>query len=193
MLKAFILAIAVFMLVFSAPVHAQEFKNEISFSVCAGTFPDYAEAAKDVGSIIILFGVIRQEASTATPGLIFKYGRFVSENVRMSLAFCYQRFNVEHFLVDVPWFTTSVSYYGFMLRGDYTYFRREWVQLYSGIGMGPAFVVSEGREEEETDTEYWFAFHLNAIGVRVGKQVAGFVELGFGYEGVISAGVTAAF
>ncbi len=73
------------------------------------------------------------------------------------------------------------------MSGDYTYFRREWVQLYSGAGLGMAVVMEEDVDEKEAETEYWFAFQLNALGVRVGKRVAGFAELGFGYDGILSA------
>jgi hypothetical protein len=192
-LKAAALIFAISLLVSNTVVHAQAYKNEISVTLGAFTFPDIAETSKDIGGIIVLFGLFRQESSRATPAIILSYGRSVKEDLRVGLSFGYQKFNVEYFLADSPRFTTEVSYFHFMARGDYTYFTREWVRLYSGAGIGMAVVTEEEQEEKSTDTEYWFAFQVNALGARIGKRVAGFVELGFGYNGILSAGITAAF
>jgi hypothetical protein len=192
-LKTGVLAMILSVLVFCSPLQAQEFKNDLSVSLGGATFPDITETAKEIGGIIGTAGFLRVESKRAIPAIIFNYGRFVNEDLRLSLNFCYQKFDVEHFIVDQLWFTTEVAYYDFMVRGDYTYLRREWVQLYSGAGIGLAVVIEGDVAEKYSDTEYWFAFHVNAFGCRVGKRVAGFVELGFGYDGIVAAGVTAAF
>jgi len=192
-LKTALLVIAVSVLGFHTVVHAQDHKNDVSVTLGAFTFPDIAETSKDIGGIIGTAGFLRQEASRATPAIIVTYGRFVKEELRMSLSVGYQKFDVEWFIADDPWFTAEVSYLHVMVRGDYTYYTTEWVNLYSGAAIGLAVVTEEEREEKDTDTEYWFAFHVNALGARIGKRVAGFVELGFGYNGILSAGITAAF
>lgn len=192
-MKATVMVIALSLLVFSATVQAQEYRNDISFSLGVATFPDMAETTKDIGGIFIIGGLFRQESKSVTPAIVFNYGRFIKEDLRLGFTFGYQKFEVEHFVADYSSFTSEISYYNFMVRGDYTYFRREWVQLYSGAGLGLAVVMEEDVDEKETETEYWFAFHVNALGVRVGKRVAGFAELGFGFNGILAAGVTAVF
>ncbi len=39
----------------------------------------------------------------------------------------------------------------------------------------------------------FFNFQLNAVGIRVGKTLASFIEFGFGYKGLINLGVSAQF
>jgi opacity protein-like surface antigen len=188
-----VLVVALAILVFCMPVQAREYKNDLSFGLGAFTFPDIAETTKDVGLLAVTLGLVSQEAKRDGPAYIFKYGRFVKEDLRLSLSAGYQKFKADHYLVQELWYTTEISYLDFMVRGDYYWLNREWVQLYSGAGLGIAMVTEEQKELGLEETEYWFAFHVNAFGCRVGKRVAGFVELGFGYNGILSAGITAAF
>ncbi len=175
------------------PVQAREFKNDLSFGLGAFTFPDIAETTKDVGLLVGTMGLLSQKAERDGPAYILSYGRFVKEDLRLSLSVGYQKFKAEHYLLEELRYTTEISYLDFMVRGDYYWLNREWVQLYSGAGLGLAIVTEEEKESGLEETDYWFAFHVNALGCRAGKRVAGFVELGFGYDGILSAGITAAF
>lgn len=56
----------------------------------------------------------------------------------------------------------------------FTFFRREWVQLYAGAGIGPLFAFDNARNLEVAP-----ALNLNLLGVQVGKgHWSGSVELG---------------
>lgn len=192
-MKTATFAIALLLLLSGSPVHGQKAGNEISIGVGGATFPDIAETAEDVGSIIGTIGLLRHTSKRTTPAVFASYGRFVDEHLKLGVSAGYQKFKNEYFIADAPWFSTEVSYFNFMFRGDYVYFDREWVDLYSGAGLGMAVVTEEKVEQKDTDTEYWFSFHVNALGARFGKRVAGFAELGFGFNGIVSAGLTAAF
>jgi hypothetical protein len=64
--------------------------------------------------------------------------------------------------------------------------------MYSGLGFGISH-ASESGEDTESVNETCFAFQINAVGLRVGEQVAGFMELGFGFDGIIGCGITVRF
>lgn len=56
----------------------------------------------------------------------------------------------------------------------FTFFQREWVQLYAGAGIGPLFAFDNARNLEVAP-----ALNLNLLGVQVGKgHWSGSVELG---------------
>ncbi len=78
---------------------------------------------------------------------------------------------------------------------DYHWIMRPGLQLYSGAGFGVR--MRRGRYTDETDTQRASktlpTFHLNAIGVRFGQRVGFFAEFGYGYKGMLSAGVNAQF
>jgi hypothetical protein len=56
--------------------------------------------------------------------------------------------------------------------------------MYSGIGL--AYFTSD-----EYDTN--FSFQATALGFRVGKKLAAFAELGFGYKGIAQIGASYQF
>ena len=78
---------------------------------------------------------------------------------------------------------------------DYHWIMRPGLQLYSGAGFGVR--IRRGRYTDETDTDRSSkilpTFHINAIGVRFGQKVGFFAEFGYGYKGMLSAGINAQF
>ena len=78
---------------------------------------------------------------------------------------------------------------------DYHWIMRPGFQLYSGAGFGVRVRRGTYTDGAETDTvtKALPAFHLNAVGLRVGRKVAFFAELGLGYKGVLAIGLNGQF
>jgi hypothetical protein len=78
---------------------------------------------------------------------------------------------------------------------DYHWVMRPGFELYSGAGFGVKVRSGAYTDGAETDqeTKALPAFHLNAIGLRVGKKVGVFAELGLGYKGILALGVNGRF
>jgi hypothetical protein len=73
--------------------------------------------------------------------------------------------------------------------------RRRTLVLYSGAGFGVkvrrgTYAYGEGTE---AFTEALPTFHLNALGLRAGGKVGFFAEAGYGYKGVLAAGLDVRF
>jgi hypothetical protein len=72
---------------------------------------------------------------------------------------------------------------------------RRALTLYSGAGFGVK--VRRGTYAIGDDTEAFTkalpTFHLNAIGLRAGRTIGFFAEAGYGYKGVLAAGLDARF
>ncbi|MFT6797792.1 MAG: hypothetical protein ACJART_002946, partial [Maribacter sp.] len=67
---------------------------------------------------------------------------------------------------------------------DYRYISKPSFQMYSGIGL--AYFTTG-----EYDTN--FSFQGTALGFRVGKKLAAYAELGFGYKGIAQIGASYQF
>lgn len=84
-----------------------------------------------------------------------------------------------------------------MPTAELKYLDRTKVKLYGNVAMGVGFLsYTETVERDGTDYDdsvASFAFQLNPIGIRVGQRIAGFAELGFGYKGFASLGVSMQF
>ena len=81
----------------------------------------------------------------------------------------------------------------------FTYYQTNFVQLYSGLSLGVRMNV----ESQKSTLPYpsvapsvgdvGIAFQATAFGVRFGKQVYGFAELGCGYKGIFNLGIGTRF
>jgi len=86
------------------------------------------------------------------------------------------------------------SFYTLAIEWDYRYVNQGPIQVYSGVGLGFSYATEEFNPSAESTLNHStgnisnIAYQLNAVGVRLGKKYAGFVEFGYGYKGIINAG-----
>lgn len=78
---------------------------------------------------------------------------------------------------------------------QYRYVNRGLIQVYSGLGLGLTFVqeslsATAVHPEKTNGVIIRPAYQLNVAGARVGNKVAGFVEFGYGYNGIVNFGLS---
>lgn len=89
---------------------------------------------------------------------------------------------------------TSSMFLSFMPRVDFTYIRKPLFTLYSGIALGATYMLFRNNytnQPDDVSSGVSFGFQLNGIGIRVGKDIGGFLEIGFGSQGLFNFGVSA--
>lgn len=79
------------------------------------------------------------------------------------------------------------NYFSFMPRIDYHYSNDPNVDVYSGLALGATYLQLQNWEESD---RLLYAFHINAIGIRFGRKVGGFLDIGFGMNGLVNGGVS---
>lgn len=82
---------------------------------------------------------------------------------------------------------------------NYIYRILKYLDVYTYVGTGPAFKTTITTPVEsplsaagtaKTERSDAFVFHYSPLGIRVGGRVGGFAELGFGYKGLVSCGLS---
>lgn len=68
----------------------------------------------------------------------------------------------------------------------FQYFDRRIVGLYSGVALG---LASDFNKYNKAKTDFYPAWQLTALGLRLGNKVYWNAELGFGMKGMISTGI----
>jgi hypothetical protein len=94
-------------------------------------------------------------------------------------------------------FDLTYSYYVFSLmpRVDFCYVNKGIFSMYSGLQAGVGFIYFQDRQGNSTLTDQGvnFAYHVNAIGIRVGKEIGAYMEWGFGFRGIVNLGISGRF
>lgn len=65
--------------------------------------------------------------------------------------------------------------------------------IYGSWGIGIAFFTYKKNEENETRTIPHINFQVTPLGIEYGGNIKGFLELGVGYKGILSAGISVYF
>ena len=79
---------------------------------------------------------------------------------------------------------------------DYSYLNKGNFALYERLGAGEAlykqkYTSNEGKKD--TNDNVHFNFQITPIGIKYGSRFGVFAEAGFGYKGILSAGLFARF
>lgn len=81
------------------------------------------------------------------------------------------------------------------IRVSYGY--NDIINFYGLLGLGRSFytekVSNDANGTQETSKGGFWMFQVSPIGIKVGKKIAGFVEGGFGYKGLVRGGVSFRF
>ena len=91
--------------------------------------------------------------------------------------------------------TTRVTYTSLMGRLDFRYIKKGPFRMYSSLGAGITRGVAE-RTDDPTipkDEMTGWAFHVSPLGFRIGGALGIWAELGFGYRGLVSGGISYAW
>ena len=85
----------------------------------------------------------------------------------------------------------TTNYYAVLPSGQVSYYKKGIVNLYGSVNAGVIF--GNSKRNSETTTTTAFAYQVNPIGIRVGKQWGGYAELGYGYKGFANIGMSYTF
>ncbi|MCQ2287680.1 MAG: hypothetical protein MJZ74_01095 [Muribaculaceae bacterium] len=192
MKKYLFIAAALFAAAFTASAEDYETPaNEISASVGYFTHPHVALTFGDAfGGIID--GDASPENSVGSFGLTYMHNFNNRFGVGATTSFEHIYKNAkdgkkytENFITVMP---TARAYW----------FRHKSFGMYSRVAAGVALNCSKGyvkdTGKEKTDTDVLFGFHLAPVSMEFGSnKVSGFLELGWGYQGIFNAGVKFGF
>jgi hypothetical protein len=187
-----VLTLAAFML--STAGFGQTRKHDLSVSYGVLSIDQLADILTDVLTIVITLGTFSKNdvKYTGVPFLTYHF----SANSRFGFGAAVGGYSSSGILQvtgdDVGTFKER-NYIG-AVELDYHWVMRPGFQLYSGAGFGVRYRRGTYvTTETDAFNKLLPTFHLNALGVRFGRTVGFFAELGAGYKGILSAGVNAQF
>jgi hypothetical protein len=182
-------------LVLTSASFGQTRRHDLSLSYGVLSIDQMADVLGDVLTIVITLGTFgkNEVKYTGVPFLTYHHSR----NDRFGFGFAVGGYQSSGDLRigDSTVGTFEERNYVGAVELDYRWVMRPGFQLYSGAGFGVRLRRGTYTEGEETDTlnKALPTFHVNALGLRFGRNIAFFAEIGAGYKGVLNAGINAQF
>ncbi|UFH52808.1 hypothetical protein [Spirosoma sp. KNUC1025] len=154
---------------------AQDLLTGFSSTLAASLLPGYVERIDAKG-----FGA-------AYAGFDYFVGRRVSLGIQLN----YAQYDESYKLTNNTSSTLKTSYLTPMVRSKLAWVRNPGFSVYSSVAVGATFIQSKNETSgSQTDKTTGLAFHISPLGIRVGNAVALFAEVGFGFQGLVTAGLS---
>ncbi len=179
-------------------INAQETSKHEFKTFYSTAYPGNLSDAFSFGLVEAIFGNEKMETSTfGMVGLGYRYQINHRFKLGMDLGFSPAKEQVFKKASDkTASKETSISRFLVIPTVEFSYWRNNWVNLYGSAGVG---LMATRRTEKNNNNAKptnvkEFAYQINPIGVRMGnKTIGGFVEAGYGYKGLITAGISLNF
>ena len=189
---ALILTLAV--LVLAPAGFGQTRRHDLSLSYGVLSSDQLTDIFEDIVTIVLTFGTFGKtdQEFTGVPFLTYHY----SSNSRFGFGAAIGGYDSSGHLQfagdDVG--TFKEKNYIAAVELDYHWIMKPSFQMYSGAGVGVRYRKGTYETtESDTVSKVLPAFHLNALGIRFGRKIGFFLEMGIGYKGLLSGGVNAQF
>jgi len=161
-------------------------KTEIEFSYGVFPLPEVRGANKKLFGSNVNGNDIDKSPGTGSFG--FAYNQYLSERFALGITALYDKVTVSYkdAASKLNW-----NILGVLVNAKYNYVYDPRFHMYSGLSIGYAGVWTENATVTEKNNR--LAFQARVVGARFGTTVGAFAELGFGYEGVVKAGLSIQF
>ena len=179
------------LLVLPASIFAQEKKHEFVLGYGVTTHYAIREQMADIVGLVITLGVFDAGFKSGTGAFVLGYRYSVREKISIGLDGSYTKLKSVLKVGGEVVGNLNKHFYTIAPYVSYNYVKNGNLSMYSGIGLGYAFVknvytTGDGNEIVNTGE---FAFHINAFGVRYGNKISAYAEAGYGYKGIMNFGV----
>ena len=198
-MKAMKLSILFFLMNVGFLIAQDAKKGELSIGVGDGTSTRIVYALSE--SFSGLFSGTNDVTTTSSGAFHASYKFGLSERFMFGAIFITEKIDSEsieqpenRFLESTTARTTT-----FAVEADFRFVKTEYWQMYSGLGLG--YTSAKEDTERATNTGIIsdekkgsnFNGHLNVFSVRYGKSFGVFAGAGFGYKGILNAGLSFQF
>lgn len=192
-----ILLAILLLMVFTPFIQAQE-RGVKEFAVNFGdlTSNNFLDVFSDIATSAITLGIVKSDNTKYSPsfGVTYKYA--FKNKWMIFIDGSYQSANEDIYVQKNKIGERDLQYFTAGIGSDYHYVSNEVLQVYSGASIAYTFSnekYSKTTYDFKNNNQNFLNFQLNAIGLRVGKKLAASLELGFGYKGILNAGISYQF
>lgn len=169
--------------------------HDFGFAIGAISSMDLSDKTEDVlDGGIPRAGDSLSFSAFALPTVTATYKIRGTDRLMFRFDISWQLINEDVLLNEIKVGDKSTNFLSFGLGVDYYYFEKGRLELYSGATIAPTLQYArlsnvEGIDDEST-ADGFFNYQINAVGLRYGDDLAVILELGYGYKGIGSLGIS---
>lgn len=194
MKKSLLTTVTVLFMSFTLLMGQETKPNAVTLSYGVASTDEIMSIWGDVfGSIV---GYSREEVKTSGV-IILNYNRDIAKLWSIGGGLAYEQSVGNAYILGNKVGKDNRYYLTIALEGRINYLKKPIFNLYSGLGLG--YTIAKGTityDDKSPDTKQDFShvnYQITAVGFRVGKDLAGVAEVGFGYKGIANIGVSYRF
>ncbi|BDD00696.1 hypothetical protein [Persicobacter psychrovividus] len=173
-------------------VQAQEAgTHETHIAIGAVSSNDILDITNNIVVSALTIGEVsyRQEAESPSVSLTYKYT--LRPQLQLFADATFQRIDERILINGTPDDKIENTFYTIGVGASYQYLTARWFQMYGSTSLGLTIHHSQydgNMDGFEDGTDSYMNFQVSPVGLRFGYDFAGFIELGFGYKGLINSG-----
>ncbi len=176
-------------------IHAQEKRHEIYAGCGVLNTSTFVSAFSDVISSALTAGMYSSNEKFS-PTFHAGYKYLPSKHIAIGLTYAYTHGTADAYLDKELSGHFKNNYHTLAAEFDYRYISTEKFKLYSTAGVGATFFTqkyepSSGDSDQSNLVNV--DFQISPIGIKYGNSFGVFAEVGFGYKGIVCAGLFARF
>lgn len=174
------------------PYIGQKGKIEIDAGYGIITAQDIITGVSTVVSSALLAHAVERVDGKGFGALFVNLDYYVGDKTAVGIQLNYAHYQTNYKMSSGNIESLKTKYFSPMLHTKYNWVNKPILNIYSAAAVGATFYTSKNEAGEKKNITS-FAFQASPIGLRVGNKVAFFAELGFGFQGLISGGLSLRF
>ncbi|CAA9198117.1 outer membrane beta-barrel protein [Flavobacterium collinsii] len=196
-MKKSIIVCVIFLTFGTTVVKAQETgKHEVNLTYSDGIPMTFVDGFSDALSSAIL-GQKLNSKTTSSGNFGLGYRNQITERIRVGGDIAFQQEQTEQTDKNNKFIGKRTNRYLMVMPTlSFSYIKTDWLDFYGSAAAGVVlekYTQTEPNRAAVKDNAADFAFQVNPAGIRVGKKLGVFAEVGFGYRGIVSAGLNYKF
>lgn len=188
-----ILLVAVIGLLAIGNVNAQDKKHQIAVGIGAVSIDELADMFTTFEEAVISLGSCSFENFETSGAINVTYNYKVSDVIHIGGAVTFESISKDVIVLKEKTGKYEEDFVTIAAECKFAWLNRDFIQLYSRAGVGITLVngkYTKNNGDSNSDSGSHFNFQASLFGIRIGKDFGGYLELGGGYKGMVSVGLS---
>ncbi|MFY8021029.1 MAG: hypothetical protein ACOVP1_07525 [Bacteroidia bacterium] len=117
------------------------------------------------------------------------FTQYDTKHLTLGADFSYASIEAKMTYADATKETVRFNYYTLMANVNYQYTDHSKLSIYSGVHFGVSYVNAKNADTGKKGEDIIPAYHLTALGVRYGEKLGVYADFGYGFNGIVNAGI----